>query len=239
MRMSIKRRLGMVQVAGGRILRVNHDHLVSTKGYDARPDSLERMPPPADPEMPGLAPFKPRALDHGWETALVGDLAIEVIGVKAGRVLGYAYLSGRPISIIRHVCDHDREQVAGWFDEGRGVRFEVEPEIKPAALVEGMMALKYGGADIAACRLRVANAEEAQYAGAAFATAYSYGREDLEATTDVICGFDLARGKEACMMHFQTVKRAQDYAVQPFVVDLVLSSTHLVPVDFQALRLPS
>ena len=240
MKMTIKRRLGATQVVGGRILQVTHDHLVSTKGYDGRIDRMEMLPPPSDPDLPATQPFKPRSFDHGWETALVGDLAIEVIGVKTSRVMAYVYLSGRAISIFRHVCDQDRNQVAGWFSEGKGLRFEeVDPSISPTALVNGMMGLKYSGADIAACRLRVKDIRDAQYAGAAFATAYSYGCDELEATTDVVFGFDLARGKETCVVHFQALKRAQEYAIQPFIVDLVLSSPHLSPVNFREIRAPS
>jgi len=237
MKMSIKRRFGMVQVAGGRILRVTRDHQVSVKGYDSRIDDIDRLLPSV-PGAPAMCAFKRRTFEQGWETAVVGDLAIEVLNKKTSHVMAYAYLSGRAISIFRHVCDDDRELVASWFDAGTGLRFEVAPSIEPSTFTAAMIGLKYGGADIAACELRVADVHEAQYACAAFANAYSYGSDELEATTDVLIRCRLDRGKEDISAHFQATRRAQDYALQPFVGDLVLSSEHLAPVDFQTLKPP-
>lgn len=115
-------------------LRVTHDHQVSTKGYDKRPDD---------------ALGKARSFDAGGVTASTGDLAVEVIAMKAEGVLGYVYLSGPAINVVRYVSDADRTLVDGCFTPARGIR-ETSPTQDMSVLDFGawMREMKYADADV-------------------------------------------------------------------------------------------
>jgi hypothetical protein len=234
MKMSVKRMWGAVQVRGGRILVVSHDHQVSTNGYDARGDDPKIHVAETEERIrqeTGSLPFMPRTFDAKWINAKVGDLAVEVISVKNGRVLGYAYLSGGSINVFRYVNDTDRDLVAGWFSTGKGLRFEVSLT-DPEQFICSMMALKYSGAHVAVTSLIVHNDEEREFATRVLLEAYRYADETRGATTDVLVKVSLSKGKEFAFMHMQAEKRGQEYACQPFVFEVLESSPDLAHHDF-------
>lgn len=92
MKLSLERKWGYAQIRGGRVLKVVHEHPVSTEGYNPRVDG-ETNP------LTGEAP-KPAGTEK-WRTARVGDLAVEVVMVKTGKVWGLVYLTGPAINIWR------------------------------------------------------------------------------------------------------------------------------------------
>lgn len=217
MKLSVKPRFGMVHVRGGQVLRVAHDHQVSLKGYDKRPDD---------------ALGKSRSFDARWVTAVIGDLAVEVVARKTDGVLGYAYLSGPAINVVRYVSDADRALVAGWFASARGIRATSPTQEMSASDFETWVGkMKYVDADVVSAifgcpRGRTADTMQA-LARLYSSTPAPDDRRPL--TADLIGRVQEDGGKGFGVVHFQVPARAQDHACQPFPCDLLLSSPALQP----------
>lgn len=227
MKLSVKRKWGCVQVRGGRVMVAAREHSVAASSYDARTDAQKVE------TTEWSAPFKKRAFDKPWVTAAVGDLAIEIVGVKVERVLGYGYLAGPAINVIRYVSDQDRALVASWFTPGVAVRLDltdVQKRLESNALtvehcVAGMMAIKYGEIDVAVVDHEVPSEDEIQAVFQWLAQTYSYDTDEAQARGHLMgC---IRHRKRSAFAHFQPPKHASDYACQPFFFDLVNSSPHL------------
>jgi hypothetical protein len=217
MKLSVKPRFGMTHVRGGQVLRVTHDHQVSTKGYDKRPDDVLG---------------KARAFDAGWVTASTGDLAVEVIATKTERVLGYAYLSGPAINVVRYVSDADRALVAGWFTPARGIRgTSPTHEMSVSDFGDWMREMKHADADVVAT---IFGCPKGRMADTMRALARVYSRapalnDRKSPTADLIGRVQGDGDREFGVIHFQAPARAQNHACQPFPCDLLLSSPALQP----------
>jgi hypothetical protein len=223
MKLSIKPRFGFVCVQGGRILVVTHEHQVPTSGYDASADHATLEGPRLAPEQPE---FRSRTFDAKWISAAIGDVAVEVLSVKTGKVLGYAYLSGPAINVIRYVSDLDRETVHGWFAEGKGIRFSPPSDREVELLIHAMMAIKYGDAHVAFCQVKVPTDQLVSEVLTAIGRASSYEAPDREWHTHIMV--KAIGPKQVGTIHHQPPQHAQAYAAQPFFHDLVHSSAHLV-----------
>jgi hypothetical protein len=248
MKLSVKRMWGAVQVRGGRVLVVTHDHQISTTGYDARCDD-----PKNEDEIrrdTGAQPFQPRTFDAKWTNARVGDLAVEIVGVKVDRVLGYTYVSGDSINVIRYVSDADRDLVAGWFSTGKGIRFTPVPSHRDGCdngptmeqFICSMMAIKYGGADIAVATITTQNEAEQDAASRSMLEVFRYEDETRLATTDVLLKVTspgVFRRHPFALLHMQAEGRVQKYACQPFVFDILESSPELVHHEFLVSMAPT
>ena len=217
MKLSVKPRFGMTHVRGGQVLRVSHDHQVSTKGYDKRPDD---------------ALGKSRSFDAGWVTASTGDLAVEVVVPKTERVLGYAYLSGPTINVVRYVSDSDRTLVAGWFTPARGIRAtSLTYETSVSDFGAWMREMKYADADVVAAIFGCPKGRMADTMRA-LARVYSLAPalgDRKSRTADLIGRVQGDGDREFGVIHFQVPERTQDHACQPFPCDLLLSSPALQP----------
>lgn len=207
----------MTHVRGGQVLRVTHDHQVSTKGYDKRPDN---------------ARGKSRAFDAGWVTASIGALAVEVIVPKTESVLGYAYLSGPAINVVRYVSDADRDLVAGWFTPARGIRgTSPTHEMTVSDFGAWMREMKYADADVVSAIFGCPKGRMAETMRA-LARVYSLAPvlgDRKSPTADLIGKVQGDGDREFGVIHFQAPDRAQNYACQPFPCDLLLSSPALQP----------
>jgi hypothetical protein len=239
MKMSVRHMWGATRVRGGRVLIVTHEHQVSTRGYDARNDDLnihnvhneEKIR-----QIAGALPFKARQFDAKWTSAKVGDLAVEVVVAKTGCILGYAYISGASINVIRYVNDADRSSVAGWFSTGKGLRFDPVGAESAEQFLASIMAIKYSGADVAVTTVKVSSEAEQDAASQALLEMFAYVDDSREATTDILAKVSrrggLLRKKDYALLHLQIEKRGQEYAVQPFVFELLESSPELVHHEF-------
>jgi hypothetical protein len=219
MKLSVKPRFGMTHVRGGQVLRVIHDHQVSTKGYDKRPDN---------------ALGKSRSFDAVWVTASTGDLAIEVIVPKTARVLGYAYLSGPAINVVRYISDADRTLVAGWFTPAKGIRAtSPTPDMSVSDFGTWMREMKYADADVVSAIFGCPKGRMAETMRA-LARVYSLApvRDDQKSPTADLIGRVQGDGdREFGVIHFQVPERTQNHACQPFPCDLLLSSPALQPMS--------
>lgn len=218
MKLSVKPRFGMTRVRGGQVLRVTHDHQVSTKGYDKRPDD---------------ALGKSRSFDAGWVTASTGALAIEVIATKTEGILGYAYLSGPAINVVRYVGDVDRSLVAGWFTPAKGIRATSPPQEMSISDFEAWMReMKYADADVVAAIFACPKgrmSETMRALARMYSLAPAFDDQRLP-TADLVGRVQGDGDKGFGVVHFQVPERAQKHACQPFPCDLLLSSPALQPM---------
>lgn len=241
MKMSVRPMFGATQVRGGRVLVVSHEHQVSTRGYDARSDAPEVHATTDEERMrqiAGALPFKARQFDAKWTSAKIGDLAVEIVEAKNGRILGYAYTSGASINVIRYVNDADRGAVAAWFSTGKGLRFSPTGAESAEQFLRCIMAIKYSGADVAVTTVMVPSDEERDFATQALLQSFAFSDASREATTDILAKIRRRRGilrkRDYALLHLQAEKRGQEYACQPFVFELLESSPELVHHEFLA-----
>src|SRR4029079_6024838 len=138
MKLSVRPKLGAITVHGGQILRVSHNHQVSTRGYDPRPDKLHG---------------KARVFEAPWVTALIGDLAVEIIARQTKKIVGHAYLSGPAINVIRYRIAKD-DPVEGWFTPAKAISIKTfSQDTGVPGLVDWMHRAKYSDADIVVANL--------------------------------------------------------------------------------------
>lgn len=218
MKLSVKPRFGMTRVRGGQVLRVTHDHQVSTRGYDKRPDD---------------ALGKSRSFDAGWVTASTGALAIEIIATKTKSILGYAYLSGSAINVVRHVSDADRAVVAGCFTPAKGIRATSPPQEMPVSDFDAWMReMKYANADVVAAIFACPKGRMSETMRV-LARMYSLAPaldDQRPPMADLVGRVQGDGDKEFGVIHFQVPERSQEHACQPFLCDLLLSSPSLQPM---------
>lgn len=232
MKLSVKKRWGFVHVRGGRVLVVAHDHQISSSTYDGTVDDVVRVPDQS--ARLGAMPHKKRTFDAKWTTAKIGDLAVEIFAQKTGKLLGYAYLCGEAINTVRYVLEGELERVAAWFTPGRGLRFAIPLELELEQFIAAVMVIKYGGADVACSRFEVSSDAHMEAALNGLLAAYAYEAEGMVPTTHMLVTSAVRKAKKMGTVHCQPPKHGQPYAAQPFLHELLLSSTELVPHEFKS-----
>jgi hypothetical protein len=231
MKLSVKKRWGFVHVRGGRVLTVSHDHQISTSTFDRQVDEAIAPTPESSLRL-GAKPNQKRTFDAKWVTAKVGDLAVEIVAQKTGRILGYTYLCGDAINVIRYANEGEAERVASWFSVGRGLRFIIPLELELEQFIAAVMGIKYSGADIACARLEVSDDGHMEAALNGLLAAYGYEADGIEATTHMMVSVVVRKQKGMGAVHCQPKKHAQDFAAQPFLHELLLSSPELIKHSF-------
>src|SRR4029077_357594 len=106
MKLSVVKKPGWMHVTGGRLLEVATPHAVPASGLSAYADDPETdrfrakdAPPP-----------RPRPKD-GLVRCEEGDIAIEILFAKTGRLAGHSYLTGPAINLNRYCA----AETPGWF----------------------------------------------------------------------------------------------------------------------------
>lgn len=232
MKLSVKKRWGFVHVRGGRVLTVIHDHQIPASTYDTTVDDVLSV---TDAALAlGATPIRKRVFDAKWTTARIGDLAVEIVARKTDNMVGYAYYCGEAINQIRYVSGGERERVAAWFGAAKGLRFSIPLDVSPEQLVGGVMGLKYSGADLAAARIDLSSHEEMEAALNCLLAAYGYQNTDgMTPTTHMLVTSSVRKVKVMATVHCQPPKHGQQYAAQPFLHELLLSSPDLVQHEFR------
>jgi hypothetical protein len=233
MKLSVRKRWGFVHVRGGRVLTVSHDHQISTSTFDRQADEA-MAPTPESSLRLGAKPNQKRTFDAKWVTAKVGDLAVEIVVQKTGKILGYTYLCGDAINVVRYVNEGESERVASWFTLGRGMRFTIPLELELEPFIAAVMGIKYSGADVACARLEVSDDVYMEAALNGLLAAYAYEADGTEATTHMMVSAFVRKPKCMGTVHCQPKKHAQDFAAQPFLHELLLSSPELIDHPFVA-----
>jgi hypothetical protein len=227
MKLSLSKKLGWTQVRGGKIVRVAKTHAVTTSGWSAfslnyADDLLGRKKP------------EHRFKGEKWVFANEDDLAIEVVVVKTGHVLGHSYLSGPALQLNRYtVAD------AAWFREASGKLVEIptpntEQFTSPQHFIEhviGMlMGLKYSDDALGAFEYQTASDEEAKIVARHIAEMWGYKRTDDAVSKAHLLGVVHGK-KEHINLHFQPPDHASDFAATPFQVKLVLGALRAQATD--------
>ncbi len=217
MKLSLKKTFGAIHVRPGKLLRVAHDHQVpiSSQAINEPPQFLRKFDPGTK-----------------WVTATVGSLALEIVAVKTGVVMGYAYLSGPAIRLNLYRQDAPPH----WFSPARaiiGSTLSLPGAISGAAdysaIVSGFMALKYSGADVVVLELEVdgeAGIHDAMrllQAGFRYIPAEMTDEEaKADATAAHMIGAVHARAtKKVGMLHFQPPRDASEWCCAAFQNDLI------------------
>jgi hypothetical protein len=219
-KLSLKKRWGFIHVRGGRVLRVAKEHAVRCDTRSRNADHFE--------DFDGIRPSargQPQG-DAKWVTAQVGDLAIEIIVVKTGKVLGHSYLSGPAIQLNRYTPFDP-----AWFREGKSRLLEIvtpQSEKEAEALIDTLVDARLGDDDVVAIVHRAENDNDAKAAAGAL---HRYARlqrkddqRDLAAATAHLVGLIFGRGKFRITLHFQPERDASDYAAADFQIPLALTA---------------
>lgn len=119
-----KPKLGYTHVRGGRVLSVIHGHEVSAKTLNT-----------IDPDR--------RQLKREVVSCKPGDLVVEIVLIKTGKVIGYAYISGDAIQLMRYGMQSGLrpdlfEPVIGWR-----VSLQPDDEIDPMKMIHAIQRCKY------------------------------------------------------------------------------------------------
>lgn len=117
--------MGATVVRGTRLLRVLHDHDVDTKGSGFH--DMEGVG-----TVEGAAPIAKTSPQAGRDTAraVAGDLAVELMTLTSGEILGYSYLTGEAITCNSYELAPHR------FESARLERmFDLEALIRDASAI--------------------------------------------------------------------------------------------------------
>lgn len=211
MKLTLKKKFGWTHVRGGDLVRVAIEHAVPTRTRTELQTEYAR----------------PRTKE-GWVYCAKGDLALEIVAVKTGQVLGHSYLSGPAIQLHRYSTPQ-----SDWFEGAtlEGVTLPVpaeddDPEGFMPRFIGAMMDLKYGPLDVVGFKGTAKSMDDAKKAMEFFQYAWSGApqvEEPPEATTHFI-GVIEVDGGGAMVIHFQPKKHADDLAASHFQAGLVVSA---------------
>jgi len=209
MKLSLRKRFGWVHVRGGRLLRVIHAHPVETNSQTL--NAVERR-----------RPFRGKSV-----TAEPGDLAIEIVAVKTGKVLGYSYFAGAALQLNSYDVRPDR------FEEIRshvltipdpGPEHKTDRDLGEARL-RAFINAKYSPDSV--CAFDYTTKFPVHSVAKTMSQYWSYIPEDEnapESQTHLLGIVRAAKGKEVVILHFQPPMHADDYAATGFQTELVLSA---------------
>lgn len=228
MKLSLQPMLGAVQVRGGRLLEVAHDHRVST-------GTANMMAPAKDDKgRPAAKPFNSK-----WVNAKVGDLAMELVVVKTGRVLGVTYLSGDALQL--NLYSNDLPPF--WFTEAIGWSvfrppFPAATEGHESRMLRAVERCKRSQARLVAFVLEVATdkPEELYRAHEWFWHAFAQlsDREAEHTQIAHVMGFFQTKKKHkgpVALFHSQPPRDVDKYCASGFQIDLVNTSPNLIAKD--------
>lgn len=214
MKLSLKRKLGFVHVKASRLLMVAHDHQVTT--------GTENALDPAD-----------RRADDGtkWVTARIGDLAIEMVAVQTGNVIGYSYIAGDAIRLNLYRA----AAPAHWFTDAKAVRWDMtwlEQDLERSRrgqphqvgvedLIAGAMKLKYCGADVVVLNL-TCDAEDGKNAAGVLQGAFSYVADGSADNDAHLLGLIEEKKTETIVaIHSQPARHSSNQCANAFQVALL------------------
>jgi hypothetical protein len=215
MKLSVRKRFGWIHVRGGRVLRVVKPHAVRTSGRSAY----------ADEEKSSHEPPRWKAGEK-WVYTEEGDVAVEIVAVKTGKVLGHSYLSGPAIQLNGYTPFEE-----DWFEEAKGTFVEV-PHPDGGKLstefienVIGMfMGVKYSkDAVLGAFVYECTKGEDMRDVAEGLTRMWSYEHDTDESTAHLL-GLVKGHPKGVVIMHFQPTKHASDFAATGFQIELVLGA---------------
>lgn len=215
MKLSLKKRFGWVHVRGGRLLRVVKEHAVTTH-------TKSQLDPHIRPDT-----------DDKWVYCKVGDLALEIVAVKTGKLLGHAYIAGPAVQLHRYGSTDP-----AWFEPAMlGLVHLAPPNDKRAmeAWMERAMytllEFKYGELDVAAWRVPVIDQEDFKRFGEFVTHTWQMApfdkndkpvKIDPPPKTHLVA---LAQAKKPIgTLHFQPPQHASDHCATGFQIEMLVAA---------------
>jgi hypothetical protein len=209
MKLSLRKHFGFIHCTGGAIVRVASEHAV-TGASIALNDEHARIKPPK------------------WVFAKEGDLAVEIVAVKTGKVLGHCYLTGPAVQLHRYT-----EPQGDWFKPATGKMFPIPLPYElhgkdEKERFDEMMAhisdLKYANVDVAAFEVQVKGKGEAKDASESISYMLRLEKDgdDRKMTAHILGLVAEPRGKPSITLHFQPEGDVDECGASGFGVSLVL-----------------
>lgn len=230
MKLSLKFKLGHVHVGGGRVLTVVTPHPVSTatrSSHAERPETDRYRPKDAPPVV------EPKG---AHVIAEVGDLAIEVVYAKTGKLVGYSYLTGPAIQLIRYVDDDG----ARWFSSESvnvnrldlpGPEGFASRQAYWEAMIPTVSAARLGSPAVHAFEISVPSSNPDAAADVADVVVNAWAMVPKEVTDEELkerCQSHLVglvhAGKGVAEVHLQPPRHASDWNATGFQIALVLDA---------------
>ena len=207
MKLSLERKFGTLHVRPGRLLTVAHDHQVLTSTVTI-----------AEGEQ-HVRKFAP---DEKWVTAEEGDLAVEVVAVKTGKVIAYSYIAGEATQLMLYTQPQNH-----WFTPAACVRADLSKmdlSLEPAQIMAGIIAMKYAPVDVVVFEAETETREDIQALMKIFERGYCMVPDELtdEQASQLHCthlvgwiGTGKKKGPSGGV-HFQPPKHSADYCTTQF-----------------------
>lgn len=245
MKLATTKRFGWTHVRGGRIVRVIKPHSIPTDTLNSQ-GSIEEIT--SRGEHPRVQAFhKPYVL------SVSGDLAIEILYVKTDKLLGYAYLSGDAVNLMRYDSTKiaDYEIVTAYHLDLSKINDIGTPEAFAAVIVKiaesrahvafGKVSLQLADEDVTAdmgafmnvlfkCWRLVPAQLSDEEAAVYLKHRITHLMLDLEHVR-VHSNGKLAKPKPYGTLHYQPKRDLHEFGIQPFVQQLVSTSARLTALD--------
>lgn len=227
MKLSVDNRPGHLQVVGGRVLRVIREHHVPTAPFDSGFDD-NKMVVAASGEI-----VRRRIYAGPWETALRGDLAVEVRRTDDRSLIGHLYLTRDVANLLRYVPSPVMPQMPDpVFGPGQGARFDMSRavDMEPDVFAAAMLSIKHSGADVAIATLDLGLLEARALLTVVSAALWSGVARPTN--THIFCSIGAGPGR--MYLHHQPPCHVSDFTTTPFAYALLLSSSDLATLPFAA-----
>lgn len=195
MKLSHKRKFGHTAVRAARVLKVTESHAVS---------------------MEGLSEFASRSATAPWVFCEAGDLVIEVIKIRTGKVLGYSYLTGPAIQLINY-------NVSGVVDRIGSEPLRVK-RIEIPRSNEVISEAKFGFNAISVFRFRAKTMEEARELPMKIMELWAADDSGIPEEINHLMGL-IDVGKRIMSIHLQPPSHANNFAATPFQIELLWRMT--------------
>ena len=244
MKLATTKRFGWTHVRGGRVVRVIKSHSVPTSTLNLQ-GSVEL-------NSRGEAP-RAQAFHKPYVLSAVGDLAIELVYVKTVKLLGYAYLSGDAVNLMRYDATKisDYEIVTAYRLDFSKINDVDTPEAFAAVIIKiatsrahvafGKVSLQLADDDVSAdmstfmnvlfkCWKLVPAQLSDEEAAVYLKRRITHLMIDLEHVRTRSNGKP-AKPERYGQLHYQPKSAVNEFGVQPFVQQLVSTSTSLTALD--------
>lgn len=231
MKLSLKKKLGWTHVRAGELVKVAKEHAVPTGTRTGVQTDWTR---PKD--------------DSKWIYCEVDDLAVEIVAVKTGNLLGHAYLSGPAIQLHRYGAaqtDWFAPAALGWVEiAAPGVEARENPEAWMQHTIGELLKIKYGELDVAAWRVPAVDKDDVERFGSFVEHAWSMAPHDKDGNpitvdpppkTHLMVLVMLEKKKDPDgIIHFQPPKHAADICATHFQVAMVVEAAERQHGEAQA-----
>lgn len=214
MKLSLRKRFGWIHCKGGAIVKVAREHAVTSDTLECRKGRESRK----------------YENEPDWVFTKVGNLAVEIVAVKTGKLLGHCYLTGPAAQMHRYTPAQ-----SDWFEpaSARLGRIPHPSEIEAKdqddlflKMMDAIMDIRFSSDDLVAFRLVCKDKKDTDEAGGSIHDMLQLQKiGDERVQTANILGLIVGpRGKPSIALHHQPDADASEHSASDFGLSLVLSS---------------